>query len=114
MAGGNYNREPSGALPFEVNANIPARATRRLQKANTEEINTKTAYGARHSFPRGQVALSSSSPRLVKLIGLAKLSLLPQQRLWIIGLVCSVLLLSVLLSAAINLRPHGPDLLSFS
>ncbi len=114
MAGGNYIREPSGALPFEVNANIPARATRKLQEANTEEFNVKTTYGTHHSFPRGQVALSSPSPRLVNLIGLTKLSLLPQQRLWIIGLVCSVLLLFVLLSAAINLRPHGPDLLSFS
>jgi hypothetical protein len=125
MARGGYIRESSGEeLPVAVNTNIPARATRRLQQvSNPEETNTKTAYGAvltsaiRGSSPKGQVALASQPPHPANTVRLAKLLLQPQQRhllRWMICLVCGVIFLSILLSAAINLRPHGSEFLSFS
>src|SRR2546430_17360615 len=110
MARGSYMRESSGELPIEVSANIPARATRKLQKASSEEVNTKSGILAptiRQSSARGQVALSSGSPRFANSIGLAKLFLLLHKRnllLWFICLFFGVLFLSVLLSAAFNLR----------
>jgi hypothetical protein len=118
MARGSYIGKSSGELPIEVNANIPARATRRLQKVSNEEIDTKTAYTPAISelSPKGQIASYSRSSLPANLIGPAALLQLPQQRhvlLWMISLVCAVLFLTVLLSAAINLRPHGPEFLSF-
>jgi len=120
MARGSYIGKSSGELPIEVNTKIPARATRKLQKVSREEADAKSAAltsATRDSSPRGQVVVSSRSPRPAHIIGPAKLLLLPQHRhllLWTICVVCGVLFLSVLLSAAINLRPQGPELLSFN
>src|SRR3989440_9248035 len=120
MERGSYIGNSSGELPIEINANIPARATRKLQKVNSEEVDAKSealSPAIPHNFLRGQIVSSSRSHLPANSIGPAKLSLLSQKRhllLWIICVVCGVLFLSVLLSAGINLRPHGPELLSFS
>lgn len=119
MARGSYIGKSSGEPPIEVHANIPARATRRLQQVSNEETAIKTADTpviSEHSL-KGQIISSSRSSLSASLIGPAILLQLPQNRqvqLWMISLVCAVLFLAVLLSAAINLRPHGPELLSFS
>src|SRR5260370_4561867 len=120
MERGSYIGKSSGELPIEIKANIPARATRKLQKANSEEVDAKSEVlspAIPHSFTRGQIVSSPRSPLPGNSIGAVKPSLLSQKRqllLWIICVVCGVLFLSVSLSAAINLRPHGPELLSFS
>lgn len=120
MARGSYIREPSRGLRTEVNANIPARATRKLQKISHEEANAKVVYDAELTSAicdssRSQIALSSRSARIIHLIRPTKLLLQPKHkylRLWIICVICGVCFLSILLSAAINLRPQGPKLLS--
>lgn len=119
MARGSYIGKSSEKLPIEVNTNIPARATRRLQKIHGEETDSKAVYtpATNEPSPKGQIVSSSRSPLPATFIGPAMLLQQPQQRhvqLWMISLICSVLFLAVLLSAAINLRPHGPELLSSS
>ena len=117
MARGSYIREPSRELLTEVHANIPTRATRELQKIRNEEANAKSVSDAEldseiRNSSRNQRALSSRSPHM---IWPAKLLLQPKHkylRLWIICVICGICFLSILLSAAINLRPQGPKLLS--
>lgn len=119
MARGSYIGKSSGELPVELNVNIPARATRRLQKISCEETDTRAAYSpasSKHS-PTGPIVPSSQLPLPATLIGSIKLLQQPQYRhvqLWMISLVCAILFLAILLSAAINLRPHDPEFLSFS
>jgi hypothetical protein len=108
MARGNYIGKSSAELPAEVRANIPARATRGLQ-----EIDPKAAI-SEHPLRR-QMLSSSRSPLPTNFIVPIKLLQLPQYRyvlLWTMSFVCAVLFLAVLLSAAINLRPRGPAILS--
>ena len=119
MARGSYIGKSSGEPPIEVDVNIPARATRRLQKTNNEETAIKTAYtpAVNEHSPKGQIIPSARLSLPTNFIGLTTQLRLPQNRhvqLWMISLVCAVLFLTVLLSAAINLRPHGPGFLSFS
>ncbi len=69
------------------------------------------------SSPRDSIVVLSRSPHVVDAIRPAKLPLLWQHRSlqpWIICCVCGVLFLAVLLSAAINLRPHGQQVLNFN
>ena len=119
MARGSYIGKSLGEPPIEVHANIPARATRRLQQVSNEETAIKTAKTpviSEHSL-KGQIISSSRSSLSANLIGPVIPLQLPQNRqtqLWMVSLVCAVLFLAVLLSAAINLRPHGSELLSFS
>ena len=123
MARGRYIGKSSGDLPIELQATIPARATRRLQEESSKKIDSKNALtlAARETSPKDQdqdqVGLTSRPLRPANTIGPAKLLLLPQHRhllRWIICIICGVLFLSVLLSAAINLRPQGPASLGSS
>jgi hypothetical protein len=121
MARGRYIGKSSGELPIELQTTIPARATRRLQEESCKKIDSKNALtlAVREISPKDQeqVGLTLQSLRPANTIGPAKLLLLPQHRhllRWIMCIICGVLFLSVLLSAAINLRPQGPASLSFS
>lgn len=116
MARGSYIGKSSGKLPIEVTANIPARATRRLQAISNEQLNTKTPAISEHSS-KDQIVSSPRSFLPTNLVRTATQLRQPQHQyvlLWLISLVCALLFLTVLLSAAINLRPHGPAILSFS
>jgi hypothetical protein len=121
MARGRYIGKSSEELPIELHTTIPARATRRLQEGSSEKIDPKNALTLAASEPspekQDQVGLTSQPLRPANTIGPAKLLSLPQHRhllLGIISIICGVLFLSVLLSAAINLRPQGPALLGSS
>ena len=120
MARGRYIGKSLGE-PTELHTTIPARATRRLQEESSKKIDPRNALtlAARETSPedQDQVGLTSRPLRSANTIGSAKLLLLPQHRhllRWIICSICGVLFLSVLLSAAINLRPQGPALLGSS
>jgi hypothetical protein len=120
MARGSYIRQPSQALPTAVNANIPRRATRTLQKtsykvANTTFVSDTELNSALSNSSRSQIELFSQPLRSIHVIKPTKLLLQPKHtslRLWIICVIGSICFLSILLSAAINLRPQGPNLLS--
>ena len=119
MARGNYIDNSPRELPIEVNATIPARATRRLQTISNEESAIKTASTPANKkySPKGQIVSSPRSSLSTHLVGPTMLLRLPRHRYilpWMISLVCAVLFLAVLLSAAINLRPHGPALLNLT
>ena len=115
MARGNYLGKSSKELSVEVNATVPARATRRLQVVSSKESATKGISNLLNRSKSSKCQMVSSLPNY--LIGSIVLLQRPQHRYarrWMVSLVCAVLFLAVLLSAAINLRPHGPALLSRS